>query len=79
VPATITGTVTLAAPAMEGTEGIVVVDGRAAGVLGELSGQEGEIVFTAVLDYSVLGAGAHTVELFVREADGTVTRVGPPS
>ena len=78
VPATVTGTVTLATPAMEGTEGIVVVDGRAAGVLGELSGQEGTVGFTAVLDYSLLGAGSHTVELFVREADGTLTRVGPP-
>jgi hypothetical protein len=64
---------------MEGTEGIVVVDGRAAGVLGELSGQEGTVGFTAVLDYSLLGAGSHTVELFVREADGTLTRVGPPA
>ncbi|MFM8794868.1 MAG: sulfatase-like hydrolase/transferase [Acidimicrobiales bacterium] len=79
VPATVTGTVTFSAPAMEGTEGIVVVDGIAAGVLGELSGQEGTVVFTAILDYSRLTAGAHTVELFVREADGTVTRVGPPA
>ena len=79
VPATITGTVTLAAPAMEGTEGIVAVDGVAAGVLGELSGQEGTVAFTAILDYSLLTAGPHTVELFVREVDGTVTRVGPPA
>jgi hypothetical protein len=64
---------------MEGTEGIVVVDGIAAGVLGELSGQEGTVSFTGILDYSLLTAGPHTVELFVREADGSVTRVGPPA
>ncbi|MGA1362370.1 MAG: sulfatase-like hydrolase/transferase [Ilumatobacteraceae bacterium] len=79
VPATITGTMTLSAPAMEGTEGIVVVDGIAAGVLGELSGQEGTVNFTGIIDYSLLTAGSHTVEMFVRGADGTVTFVGPPS
>ena len=79
VPATVTGTVTLSGPAVEGTEGIIAVDGIAAGVLGELSGQEGEIRFTSVLDITRLGAGAHTVELFVRDENGTVTRVGPPA
>jgi hypothetical protein len=79
VPATVTGTVTLSGPAVEGTEGIIAVDGIAAGVLGELSGQEGEIRFTAILDIARLGAGAHTVELFVRDENGTVTRVGPPA
>ncbi|MFM7263273.1 MAG: sulfatase-like hydrolase/transferase [Acidimicrobiales bacterium] len=79
VPATVTGSVTLSAPAMEGTEGVIVVDGIAAGVMGELSGQEGTVRFTAVLDYSLLTAGPHTVELFVRAPDGTVTRVGPPA
>ncbi|MFM9083901.1 MAG: hypothetical protein ACKOQ7_08505, partial [Actinomycetota bacterium] len=79
VPATVTGSVTLSAPAMEGTEGIIAVDGIAAGVIGELSGQEGTVRFTAVLDYSLLTAGRHTVELFVRAPDGTVTRVGPPA
>ena len=79
VPATVTGSVTLSAPAMEGTEGIIAVDGIAAGVMGELSGQEGTVRFTAVLDYSLLTAGPHTVELFVRAPDGTVTRVGPPA
>jgi hypothetical protein len=64
---------------VEGTEGIIAVDGIAAGVLGELSGQEGEIRFTSVLDITRLGAGAHTVELFVRDENGTVTRVGPPA
>jgi hypothetical protein len=79
VPATVTGTVTLSGPAVEGTEGIIAVDGIAAGVLGELSGQEGEVRFTAVLDIARLGAGAHTVELYVRDENGVITRVGPPA
>ncbi|NBQ99667.1 MAG: hypothetical protein EBT79_03425 [Actinobacteria bacterium] len=79
VPATVVGTVELSRPAVEGTEGIIAVDGIAAGVLGELSGQEGAVRFTAILDIARLGAGAHTVELFVRDENGTVTRVGPPA
>ncbi|MEY4162542.1 MAG: hypothetical protein RI939_1271, partial [Actinomycetota bacterium] len=79
VPATVVGTVELSRPAVEGTEGIIAVDGIAAGVLGELSAQEGTVRFTAILDIARLGAGAHTVELFIRDENGTVTRVGPPA
>lgn len=78
VPATVTGVVRLSGTAEEGTEGIIAVDGVAAGVIGELSGQEGDVPFTAVLDYSLLTAGKHSVELFIRTADGTVSRVGIP-
>lgn len=78
VPVTVTGTVTLTAPAQEGTEGIITVDGIAAGVIGELSGQEGEVKFTAVLDYSLLTAGSHEVKLYIRDADGSISTVGPP-
>lgn len=79
VPATVTGTVRLKEPAFEGTEAVIAVDGIAAGVIGEISGQEGDVRFTAVLDYALLTKGPHTVELFVRGADGSVTRVGPPA
>lgn len=78
VPVTVTGTVMLSGPAPEGTEGIITVDGVAAGVLGELSGQEGEVRFTAVLDYTLLGAGSHDVRLFIRAADGSISKVGAP-
>lgn len=78
VPATVTGVVRLSGTAGDGTEGIIAVDGVAAGVIGELSGQEGDVPFTAVLDYSLLTAGSHTVELFIRAADGTVSRAGEP-
>ena len=78
-PATVTGTVRLKSPAFEGTEGIIAVDGTAAGVIGEISGQEGNVRFTAILDYALLTKGSHRVELFVRAADGAITRVGPPT
>ena len=79
VPSLITGTVTLRQPVDIGTEGIVVVDGVAAGVIGELSGARDTIQFTAILDYALLGDGSHVVELFVRNTDGVITRVGAPS
>lgn len=79
VPVTVTGSVTLKSPAIEGTEGIITVDGIAAGVIGELGGQEGEVKFTAVLDYSLLTKGAHEVRLFVRDENGSVTSVGLPT
>lgn len=78
VPALITGSITLSEPVPLGTEGIVVVDGVAAGVIGELSGARDVVEFTAILDYSLLTDGAHTVELFVRDNDGVMTRVGAP-
>jgi len=48
-------------------------------VIGELGGQEGEVKFTAVLDYSLLTKGAHEVRLFVRDENGSVTSVGLPT
>ncbi|MEN9553258.1 MAG: hypothetical protein RLY24_853, partial [Actinomycetota bacterium] len=78
VPSLVTGAITLGQPLDVGAEGILVVDGIAAGVVGELSGARDTVEFTAILDYSLLGDGSHSVELFVRDVDGTVTRVGAP-
>ena len=78
VPSLITGSVRVSSPLPEGTEGIVAIDGVAAGVIGELSGADGDTVFTAVLDYTMLTDGAHHVELFVHRPDGSITRVGVP-
>lgn len=79
VPSLITGVVSLKNGLDEGTEGIVAIDGVAAGVIGELSGSEGEVPFTAVLDYSMLTEGKHTVELFLYDSNGVITKVGNPS
>jgi hypothetical protein len=78
VPSLVTGTITLATPLSTGAEGIIVVDGVAAGVIGELSGARDVVEFTALLDYSLFTDGVHTAELFVRHEDGAITRVGAP-
>jgi hypothetical protein len=62
-----------------GTEGILLIDGVAAGVVGELSGAEGIYGYTAVIDSTLMTAGDHVVELVIRAPDGTLTSAGPPS
>ena len=79
IPALITGTVTLSQALDGGAEGIIAVDGIAAGVIGELSGARSVVDFTAVLDYTLLTPGKHTVEMFIRNPDGSLTSVGAPS
>ena len=79
IPALITGTVALSQPLEGGTEGIIAVDGIAAGVIGELSGARSVVDFTAVLNFTLLTPGPHTVELFIRNPDGSLTSVGAPS
>lgn len=74
VPAQVSGKVTLAASLPRGTEGIVTVDGVAAGVVGELDGASGEVKFTAILDPALIGAGDHDVGLVVRRPDGALSR-----
>jgi hypothetical protein len=78
VPSLITGTIRLSTPVDLGTEGIVAINGVAAGVIGELSGARDVVPYTALLDYALLTPGDHTVELFVRAPDGAITKVGLP-
>lgn len=79
IPGLITGKVTLSQPLDVGTEGVIAVDGVAAGVIGELSGASSTVSYAAVLDYTLLSRGSHDVELFIRYLDGTLTSVGAPS
>ncbi len=79
IPALITGEVTLSQPLDAGTEGIITVDGIAAGVIGELSGARSVVNFTAVLDYTLLTPGPHSVELLIRNPDGRLTSAGSAS
>jgi hypothetical protein len=78
VPSLVTGNVRLSAPLEVGTEGIIAINGVAAGVIGELSGARDVVPYTAILDYTLLTPGDHSVELFVRTPDGAVTKVGSP-
>jgi hypothetical protein len=79
IPALVTGEVIVTKALEDGTEGIIAIDGIAAGVIGELSGARSSVNFAAVLDYSLLTPGPHTIELFIRSPDGTLTSVGGPS
>jgi hypothetical protein len=79
VPSLVTGSVQMSGELPAGTEGIVAIDGVAAGVIGELSNARDVTAFTSILDYSLLTPGKHIVELYVRSAEGVLTRVGQPS
>ena len=79
IPGLITGKVTLSQPLDAGTEGVIAIDGIAAGVIGELSGASSIVSYTAILDYTLLTAGLHEIELFIRNPDGTLTSAGAPS
>ena len=77
VPSLLTGLIRINGSLEEGTEGIIAVDGIAAGVVGELSGGRGLISYTAILDYTLLTKGLHTIDLFIRSVDGTLTKAVP--
>ena len=79
IPGLVTGEVTVSTSLKIGTEGIIAVDGIAAGVIGELSGVRSSVSFTAVLDYTLLTPGQHSIELFIRNPDGSITSAGAPS
>ena len=78
VPSLVTGVITLDGTLDEGVEGIFAVDGIAAGVIGELSGARQLVPYTAILDYSLLTEGKHTVELFLRYPNGEIKAVRQP-
>ena len=79
IPGLITGKITLSQPLDAGTEGVIAIDGIAAGVIGELSSASSVVSYTAILDYTLLTPGPHTIELFIRNPDGTLTSAGAPS
>ena len=37
------------------------------------------VSFAAVLDYTLLTSGSHSIELFIRNPDGSITSAGAPS
>lgn len=75
VPAQVTGSVLLSRSLPAGSEGIITVDGVAAGVIGELDGAEaGKVGFTAILDFALLTRGDHEVGLVIRSREGRLTR-----
>lgn len=78
IPSLVFGTVITTKELPEGTEGIVTVNGIAAGVIGELSLGVDTVEFTALLDYSLLTKGKNEVGLVIRTPDGKLANVGAP-
>ena len=72
VPSLVTGIITLNGTLDEGVEGVIAIDGVAAGVIGELSGARQIVPYTAILDYSLLTQGKHSVQLFLRYPNGDI-------
>ena len=63
------------------TDGLVLIDGKVAGVINELSGVgPGEIEYQVMLDYTLLTPGKHVPTLVLRHRVGVTTQyelVGP--
>lgn len=79
-PVTVQGGVLLNEPLPEGSEGILVVDGVAAGVVGEFGNGSVYFGFLSVIDYSLLTSGKHKVEMLVYNGEtGVITTAGSPS
>jgi hypothetical protein len=57
------------------TDGLVLIDGKVAGVINELSGVgPGEIEYQVLLDYTLLTPGKRVVSLVLRHREGLTTR-----
>ena len=66
VPVVVTGTVQVSQQTDDATEGLVTLDGKVVGVVGELSqAAPGTLTFSVVLDYASLTPGKHTVGFLV--------------
>ena len=79
IPVVISGTLKVSAALDDATEGLITLDGKVVGVVGELSkAPKGILEFSALIDYASLTPGKHTVGFLVaRYASGTpvITRV----
>lgn len=79
-PVTVQGGVLLKEPLPAGSEGILVVDGIAAGVVGEFGSGSVYFGFLSVIDYSLLTSGKHTLEMLVYNGEtGAITTAGAPT
>lgn len=81
VPTFIFGTIDVREKIPETTDGLVLIDGKVAGVINELSGAApGEIDYQVLLDYTLLTPGKHVPTLVLRHRVGLSTQyelVGP--
>lgn len=78
VPVQVKGTLRLHQRMPPGAEGIITIDGVAAGVVTEIGGAEGEISFDAIVDYSLFTGGSHEIGLVINfDGSGTDLRQAP--
>lgn len=80
IPAVVRGGVVLKTALPKGSEGILLVDGIAAGVIGEFGEGGTYFTYTSILDFELLTEGPHTLSLVLRDGKtGKITAVGPPT
>lgn len=78
VPVQVKGTLRLRQQMPPGAEGIITIDGVAAGVVAEIGGAEGEISFDAIVDYTLFTGGSHEIGLVINfDGSGTDLRRAP--
>ncbi len=78
IPVQLKGVITVDQPLPTGAEGIITIDGVAAGVITELSGAQGDVDFDVVINYQLLSAGSHDLGLIINfDGRGTDLRVAP--
>ena len=66
VPALLFGEIDIKTALPQGAEGFVMIDGKVAGIIDELSAaQAGTLAFTVILDYTMLTAGERKVSLVI--------------
>jgi hypothetical protein len=73
-PTFLFGTIDVRANLPSTTDGLVLIDGKVAGVISELSGAvPGEIEYQVLLDYTSLTPGSHVASLVLRHRKGLTT------
>jgi hypothetical protein len=78
IPVQLKGVITVDQSLPTGAEGIITIDGVAAGVITELSGAQGDVDFDVVINYQLLSAGSHDLGLIINfDGRGTDLRVAP--
>ena len=78
VPVQVKGTLRLRQQMPPGAEGIITIDGVAAGVVTEIGGAAGEISFDAIVDFTLLTGGSHEIGLVINfDGSGTDLRRAP--
>lgn len=80
-PVYLFGTITVDTALSDNADGLVLIDGKVAGVINELAGAKpGVVEFQTLLDYTLLTPGNHSVSLVIRTRDGITEKyemVGP--